>query len=291
VAKISVGGVVFDEAWLDSGGVRLHVVIGGAGRALVLLHGWPGYWKDWEKVMPLLASDFKVVVPDLRGFGLSDRPEDYNEYTLDRYSQDVKNLLDLLDVEKAFLSGFDVGSSVASYFAVKNEERVGGLVLISPSYPGLGKRRLEEKHARENWYQFFHLTNLAEQLVGYNRETVKIYLTYFFRHWSYRPAFTERDIEEYVDVFSRGLAGGFNWYKARVKTRYVDWLGRPVTAPTLILWPDKDPIFPLEWSDNVKTYFPNSKLEVIRDCGHYVPREAPDEYIANVKQFLSSDEF
>ena len=278
-----------EERWIKTGEVNLHLLTGGEGDALFLLHGWPGFWKDWEKIIPYLVTDFRLVVPDLRGFGLSDKPRSPDAYTLDHYSEDIGSLMDGLGLKTAFLAGFDVGSTVAAYFASKNRGRVSGLVLMNPSYPGLGKKRLEPAYAAENWYQLFHLTELAEVLVGYSRETVKIYLSHFYNRWSFRKtAFTEQDVEEYVDTyFKHGLWGGFNWYRARFKTRYSDWLKDRLDVKTLIIWSDKDPIFPLEWSKGVEEFFPNSSLVYIKDCGHFIPREAPEETADLIKLFLS----
>jgi len=279
------------ERWIKTGEVNLHTLVGGEGEALFLLHGWPGYWKDWEKVIPLLITNFMLVVPDLRGFGLSDKPRSPELYTLEHYLADMVATMDEFGLKKAFFAGFDVGSSVAAYFASRHPDRVSGLILMNPSYPGLGRKRLEPDHAAEGWYQFFHLTELAETLVGYNRDTVKIYLRHFYDRWSFRKtAFSERDIEEYVDTyFKYGLGGGFNWYRARAKTRYSDWLGRKVEVNTLVIWSDRDPIFPLEWSKGVREYFPNSEIVYIRDCGHFIPRESPEETAYYIKRFLSKD--
>lgn len=275
----------------SSNGVRIHFLQGGVGEeGLVLLHGWPGYWKDWEKVMPALAEVANLVVMDLRGFGLSDKPTSPEKYTLADYAADVSAVLEEAGLAKAVLCGFDVGSSTSAYFARAYPEKVRKLILLNPSYPGLGKKRLQQEYAHENWYQFFHLLDLAEKLVGYNRDTVKIYLSHFYRHWSYNPeAFSEQDIDEYVDMFyQNGLRGGFNWYRARVKTRYGDWLGGPVTVPTTILWSDHDPVFPLEWSSDAINYFPNSELIIVKECGHFIPREVPEQLIEIIKKVLKS---
>jgi pimeloyl-ACP methyl ester carboxylesterase len=280
--------VALEERWIKSAEVNLRFMLGGRGEVLFLLHGWPGFWKDWEKLIPHLITDFRLVAPDLRGFGLSDKPRSPEAYTLDHYSEDIAALMDGLGLRTAFLAGFDVGAIVAAYFASRKRDQVKGLVLMNPSYPGLGKKRLELPYASENWYQLFHLTELAEDLVGYNRETVKIYLSYFYNRWSFRKtAFSEQDIEEYVDTYFRqGLWGGFNWYRARFKTRYSYWLKDRLDVKTLIIWSDKDPVFPLEWSEGVKEFFPNAMLTYIKNCGHFIPREAPEETADLIRRFL-----
>ncbi len=278
------------EFWWRNGDVRLHAIVSGRGRVLILLHGWPGFWRDWERVVGPLSSSVMLVLPDLRGFGFSDKPERVGEYSLDKYAGDLEALMEALGLRRAVIGGFDVGSIVSAYFARTRPELVEGLVLLNPSYPGLGAKRLQLELARESWYQYFHLLEVAERLVGYNRETVRIYLSHFFEHWSYiKDAFTEDDVEAYVDVFywHGALRGGFNWYRSRIATRYGDWLGGPVPHRTLIVWSDRDPIFPLEWSEGAKTYFPNSELKVLKDCGHFIPREKPRELAQIILDFLS----
>jgi pimeloyl-ACP methyl ester carboxylesterase len=263
--------------------------VSGEGKVLILLHGWPGFWRDWERVVEPLSSSAMLVLPDLRGFGLSDKPESVEEYSLDKYASDLEALMDAIGIRKAVIGGFDVGAIVSAYFARHRPELVEGLVLMNPSYPGLGAKRLQLEQAKESWYQYFHLLEMAEKLVGYNRDTVKIYLSHFYKHWSYvEDAFTEDDIEVYVDVFYRlnALRGGFNWYRSRIATRYGDWLGGPVPHRTLIVWSDRDPIFPLEWSEGAKAYFPNSELRVLKECGHFIPRERPRELAALISDFL-----
>jgi pimeloyl-ACP methyl ester carboxylesterase len=277
------------EFWWRNGSVRLHALVSGEGKALILLHGWPGFWKDWERVLEPLSSSAMLVLPDLRGFGLSDKPGSVEDYSLDKYAGDLEALMEAMGLRKAVIGGFDVGAIVSAYFARHRPELVEGLVLMNPSYPGLGAKRLQLEQAKESWYQYFHLLEMAERLVGYNRDTVKIYLSHYFRHWSYvEDAFTEDDIEVYVDIFYRlgALRGGFNWYRSRITTRYGDWLGGPVPHRTLIVWSDRDPIFPLEWSEGAKAYFPTSELRVLKECGHFIPRERPQELAALISDFL-----
>jgi pimeloyl-ACP methyl ester carboxylesterase len=277
------------EFWWRNGDVRLHAVVSGAGKALILLHGWPGFWKDWERVMEPLSSSAMLVLPDLRGFGLSDKPGRVEDYSLDKYASDLEALMEAMGLRKAVIGGFNVGAIVSAYFARHKPELVEGLILLNPTYPNLGAKRLEPEQAKESWYQFFHLLEVAEKLVGYNRDTVRIYLSHFYDHWSYvKDAFTQDDIEVYVDIFSRpgALRGGFNWYRSRIADRFRDWLGGPVPHRTLIVWSDRDPIFPLEWSEGAKAYFPNSELRVLRECGHFIPRERPRELAALISDFL-----
>jgi epoxide hydrolase 4 len=102
-------------------GVRLHVVeAGGAGRSVVLLHGFPEFWYSWHKQLPALANaGFHVVAADMRGYNLSDKPKNIDAYRTQILARDVARLLDNLGVETAHVVGHDWGAVVAWTFAMQ----------------------------------------------------------------------------------------------------------------------------------------------------------------------------
>ena len=94
------------DFWWRNGDVRLHAVVAGTGRALILLHGWPGFWRDWERVVGPLSSSTMLVLPDLRDFGFSDKPERVEDYSLDKYAGDLEALMEALGLKRAVIAGF-----------------------------------------------------------------------------------------------------------------------------------------------------------------------------------------
>lgn len=274
-------------------GARLHYVRRGGGKkkpSVVLLHGWPGFWYDWRRVLPLLAGeDFDAVAPDFRGFGGSDKPDLAPERfaTEGRYADDVLALLDHLEVnERCIFVGHDIGAVVAQAVARRRPGQVAALALFNPSYPGVGARRYEPSAQREMWYQHLHVLPWSDRLVGRDRAAVELYLGHFYDHWvgrkeSVRP----EEFRAIVDAFARpgAMRASLAWYRARAAERARRGSSYPQTpekiaCPTVVLWGELDPVSPPEWSDRLGEFF--SELVSLRrlpGVGHFVPFEAPRE--------------
>src|SRR3989454_8674880 len=129
----------------DADGLELHYVRSGQGNPTVLLlHGWPGFWYDWRRVLPLVAQFTSVIAMDLRGFGASAKPDwpPRSAYSAEAQARNVLALLDHLQLETVLLVGYDVGSRVAQTVAQMEPSRVQALALAAPVYPGFGTRPL-----------------------------------------------------------------------------------------------------------------------------------------------------
>jgi pimeloyl-ACP methyl ester carboxylesterase len=259
----------------------------GAGPAVVLLHGWPGDRTDYREVVPSL-SGVDVVVPDLRGFGESDKhPADPAvAYGADAQAASVIGLIEELGLVRPVLGGYDIGSRIAQAVAGLRPDLVGALV-VSPPLPGIGERILSPGAQREFWYQSFHQLGLSEQLVDGRPDAVRAYLRHFWSHWS-GPDFVlgEDHLDHLVAVY--GAPGAFTasigWYRAgagAVARSVGERPPRPedrVTVPTTVLWPSHDPLFPREWSDRLGEFFTDVQLRHLDGAGHYTPLERPAEF-------------
>ena len=180
----------------------------GSGPAVVLLHGWPGDRTDYRDLVPLLAG-CEVVVPDLRGFGHSDKhvADPVEQYGGAAQARSVAELVTSLGIERAVVVGYDIGSRVAQALARSRPDLVSALV-ISPPLPGAGTRVFGPGPMREFWYQQFHQLPLSEQLIDGNPDAVRAYLRHFWEHWS-GPRFTvtEEHLDHLVSVY--GPPGAF----------------------------------------------------------------------------------
>ena len=276
--------------------VRLHYVRQGAGFPVILLHGWPGFWYEWAPVIPALASRHDVIVPDLRGFAHSDKPNLPPEqgYSRSVVAADIAGLAGELGYQRVAVVAHDIGATVAQPLAREHPELVTRLVLFNPPYPGIGRRWREPGHVREIWYQIFHTLSWADELVGASRATIMLYLRHFLMHWSHRTEWvTEQELEHYVDAYSQpgALRGGFNYYRARERTRTTEGDPPPATfsvpQPTLVLWGEADPVLPVAWADRLSEYFPQLTFKRIPAVGHFMMREAPDLVVDEVLRFLA----
>ena len=266
-------------------GIHIHYLRRGAGKPVLLLHGWPGFWYDFRAVIPSLAEHADVIVPDLRGFGRTLKPKGAAVDTAgpEHHVPDLVALLDQLGVEKALVSGHDIGAVVAQELALRHPERVARLVLFNPPYAGIGKRRYEPDASAEFWYYNFHNLPLASDLIGQSRETMRLYLAHFYDHWVGRKASVKpEEFEAIVDVFLRPgvFESSIGYYRARAAQRRAAGgaIGAAkIATPTRILWGALDPVIKLRWSDALGEYFTDmAPLEILPDVGHFVPFEAPE---------------
>ena len=170
---------------IDADGVGLHVASLGAGPPLVLLHGWPEYWLTWEPVMRRLAGSFRLIAPDLRGFGASAAPDTARsaEVGPDVHAGDVLAVLDAMGIGTCGLVAHDVGAYVGQALGRLAPERFTKLFFFDCPYPGIGDRWAEPGKLAEIWYQSFNQQPFAAALVGATRESCRAYVGHFLRHW------------------------------------------------------------------------------------------------------------
>lgn len=264
----------------------------GSGPVVLLLHGWPGDRTDYRAVVPLVARSADVIVPDLRGFGESDKhpAEPARQYNAAAQARSIAGLIGELGLGQVVLAGYDIGSRIAQAVARDRPDLVRALV-IAPPLPGIGDRILAPQAQREFWYQAFHNLGLSAELIDGRPDAVRAYLRHFWSHWS-GPAYEPDDehLDHLVSVY--GPPGAFTasiaWYRAGAGSVAASLAekapapGNLVTVPTTVLWPEYDPLFPREWSDRIGDFFADARLTWLDDAGHFSPLEAPGEFAAAV---------
>jgi pimeloyl-ACP methyl ester carboxylesterase len=266
----------------------------GSGDPVVLLHGWPGDHGDWREVVPRLDGHADLVVPDLRGFGESDKHvrDPAQAYAAAGQAASVAALLGELELGPAVIAGYDVGGRVAQEIARSNPQLVRALVL-APPLPGAGDRVLSADAQREFWYQHFHRLDMIEKLIDGRPPAVRAYLEHFWSHWS-GPAFTPSTAELDRLTALYGAPGAFvasiGWYRAGAGTIARSLAERApapderIAAPTTVLWPEHDPLFPLEWADRLDEFFSALTLRRLPGAGHFSPLEAPDRFAEAIRE-------
>ncbi len=290
-----------DPAWghnitHGADGLDLHYVRVGQGEpAVLLLHGWPGFWYDWRRVLPLLASTTSVIAMDLRGFGASAKPDwpVHEAYSPDAQARNVLALLDSLRIERVIVVGYDIGGRVALRLARSDPQRVRALVLGPTLYAGFGTRPLEPEAQRERWYQHFHTIPQADQLIGRDRETVRLYLSYLYDHWvSNRASVRPKEFDAIVETYAQpgAVRSSIAWYRAGAGSGQITpaFLHEaPIGQPTAIVWGADDPILPAAWTDRLGEFFTHlTTVQVLPNVAHFVPFEAPEAVVQAIKTLL-----
>ena len=246
----------------------------GSGPPVVLLHGWPGDHTDHEDVVPLLTADFEVVVPDLRGFGQSDK---HLEPPADAYSavaqaRSVVGLIDELGLDAPVIAGYDIGSRIAQAIARDTPEKVHALV-VSPPLPGAGRRILSPEAMREFWYQGFHQLPLIEQILDGDPVAVRAYLAHFWNHWS-GPDYTRHADRPRLDRDRRPAGSPERGGDDRSADRDAHHGAVAGARPAL----------PRAWSDRLDVFFSDVDLRWLDGAGHFTPLEAPEVFAAAIRE-------
>ena len=276
-------------------GINIHYVTHGQGSPVILLHGWPEFWYGWRRVIPVLAEQFQVIAPDMRGFGYSDKPlSGYDSRTV---ADDIYLLARSLGHLSVALVGHDIGVRIAYRYTLDHEGVVARLALLDGPPPTENLGPMPAEVVRERWHSYFHAQpDLPERLVG---SDVEAYLRHMFRDWSINKyLFTDEEVAEYVKAYSQpgALRGGFSYYRAAVHEDPPDWLAeadRQLSNPMLYLWGARrartaevlgtDPLG--AW----RKIFPNARGKNLGEYGHFLQTEAPDEVNRELLAFLNEE--
>jgi pimeloyl-ACP methyl ester carboxylesterase len=267
-------------------GVRLHYVECGdpsAGRTVVLLHGFPGFWHCWRHQIPALAAaGFHVVGPDLRGYNTSGKPACVRDYRIEKLADDVVALARLVSPGRPVsLVGHDWGGIVAWYAAMWRPEAVERLAALNAPHPAAylrELRRVGSSQVLRSWYAlFFQLPWLPEAVLAFDDFAM---LRRMLRTDPVRPgAFTPEDIVQYVRAWSQpgALRAGINYYRAAAR-RGPGRLARDVRridTPTLLIWGERDRYLVPDLTRGLEQWVPSLRVERLPRASHWVMQDEP----------------
>ena len=273
-------------------GINIHYVVQGEGAPVILLHGWPEFWYSWREQIPVLSERFQVIVPDMRGFGYSDKPA--RGYDTRTAASDIYELARLLGHEQVSIVAHDIGVRVAFRFTLDHEEAVQRLVFLdsTPPIEQLGPQA--PAVVRERWHSYFHQQfDLPEKLIEGREE---IYLRHIFRDWTinkYPPSL--EDVQEYVRAYSQpgALRGGFSYYRAAAYEDPSDWQAdadRKLPMPLLFLYGVRRRTAVAAGARPVgeawNAIFPNASSKNLGNYGHFLQWECPEDVNREVLAFL-----
>jgi epoxide hydrolase 4 len=267
---------------VDVGEVELHVACQGAGPTVVLLHGFPEYWRCWADVMDELAGSYRLIAPDQRGYHLSDKPEDLAAYTVDRLVGDVVGLIDHVSAEPVVLVGHDWGGAVAwptaSFFA----DRVRGLVIANSPHPNVFTRLLasSSEQQRASGYVSLFVSPDAEAVLSAN--------DYGVLRGIFTGIVDDAELADYVAAWSQpgALTGSLNWYRAAWPSAEepLDVEVR-IDVPTLVLWGMRDLALLPANLEGIDDYVADLRVERFEEATHWIAHEEPEAVARAIDDF------
>jgi pimeloyl-ACP methyl ester carboxylesterase len=269
-------------------GVSLHCLVEGEGPLVVLLHGFPETSHAWHKQIPALAKHFRVVAPDLRGYGGSDKPKGISAYRTSVLADDIVALIRAFGAERAHIVGHDWGGGVAWTVAIEHPEAVDRLVALNCPHPAVMVRALRSNlgQIRKSWYMFvFQIPWLPEwTFLRDNAQTLKDVLR---RSAKGPDTFSDADLDEYARAFSApgAATAAINYYRAAARSKVPS--GK-IKAPTLIIWGEDDIALGIELTRGMEGLFEHQpRVEYLPDTSHWVMEERPEIVNRLLLEFLA----
>ncbi len=277
---------------IETNGIRLHAAVAGPedGELVVLLHGFPEFSYGFHHQMEeLAASGYRVVVPDQRGYHLSDKPEQIEDYTINKLSDDIAGLIEAFGETSAIVIGHDWGGAVAWHLAASKPEYVKKLIAINIPHPTAMPRVFMKnplQWLKSSYMAFFQLPEVPEKLMAANDfESMKQAMK-----GTARPdAFTDQELERYKDAWSQpgALTGMLNWYRAIRKGSLLQMPKAPLRMPVRIIWGLGDQFLsPMLATESLK-FCENAELVWVGEATHWVHHEQPEIVNRLIKEFLT----
>jgi pimeloyl-ACP methyl ester carboxylesterase len=279
---------------IRTNGIRLHCLLAGDGPLVVLLHGFPECAESWRHQIPVLATRFRVVAPDLRGYDLSDKPRAVAAYDLRELAADVQGLVEALGVPSARLVGHDWGGGVAWATAMLQPSVVERLALVNMPHPVRFQEEIRRnvRQLLKSWYVFaFQIPGLPEWFLERRGGRG---VTDALRGAFVRPeAFTADYVETLRTAATRpgGMRGPVNYYRAALRSRPDVGHWPRVRVPTVMIWGDRDIALRPELADRTEALIDAPfRLHRIPEAGHFVHQEYPDRVNRILMEFLAAPE-
>mmetsp|Transcript_50466 Transcript_50466/g.130046 ORF Transcript_50466/g.130046 Transcript_50466/m.130046 type:complete len:364 (-) Transcript_50466:216-1307(-) len=273
--------------------LKLHVVTAGpkSGTPCILLHGFPEFWYTYRMLIEQLSrAGFFVIVPDQRGYNLSDAPSAVSKYRGGNLVEDVREVLEHFGVgpstnRKAILFCHDWGGAIGYQFAMDHPDYLSKVVAMNAPHP-----KMYSAGTKKGWKHLFmlifQLPYLPEAMIVSNSQ--KSAKKFLLDSAVTKDHFTPTILAKYStawDVPGR-MTGMMNWYRALPRYEK-DFKMSTIEHPTLLLWGRGDEFLSADMAD-IKDFAPNSTTIFIDKCGHWVQNEAPDQIWTHIEPFISS---
>ncbi|HEY4450879.1 MAG TPA: alpha/beta hydrolase [Solirubrobacteraceae bacterium] len=291
------------ERRIATNGIELFALEQGEGPPVVLCHGFPELAYSWRHQLPVLAgAGYRVIAPDMRGYGHSSAPAEIEAYDVVSLCGDLCGLLDALELERAVFIGHDWGASLVWALAVLHPERVAAVAGLSVPFTPRAPAPpipIMRRHLGEDFYiVWFQQPGVADAALASDVRRTLTTSRQWTAEWALQdgsaprlaPWLSEAELDVYVEAFERtGFTGGLNWYRNidrnwELTAPYAD---RRVKAPAMFLTGELDPVRRFMPAAVMSGWVSDLRAEiVVPGAGHWVQQQAPDAVNSALLEFL-----
>ena len=274
---------------LHVNGVEFHLAEAGQGEPLLMLHGWPQHWYEWRHLIGALQDDYRIICPDLRGFGWSAAPQ--SGYEKERLVDDILGILDALGIERVKLIGHDWGGWLGFLLCLREPRRVERYLALAILHPWI---RLDWTLARNSW-RFGYQAIISSPVMGAWLVRRPGLIGKLIR-WDSADGsqWSEHDLRWYTDVLrdparARASVQLYRTYLLRealpvLRGRY---RSTRLHVPTLVLAGARDVTIPPALLRGYEPYAGDMTVEVVQSAGHFLPEECPALIAERARAFFS----
>jgi epoxide hydrolase 4 len=286
----------------DVNGVRLHYVVDGAGPLLVCLHGFPEFWYAWANQLAEFARDHRVVAPDMRGYNLSSKPAEVEQYRMKYLVADVCGLLEHLGERRCTLVGHDWGGVVAWAFALAHPELLDRLIIINAPHPAVFARELRDNPAQQQASQYMLIFRSPQAEALLLADNCRRLVGMVMGEGLKKGYFDDTDRAAYLEAWSQpgAITAGLNYYRAarlgpltgegdgEESSLMADSAGPVVQVRTLVIWGEKDTALLTGNLDGLEPFVPGLSVRRIPEGTHWVVHEQPALVNQYIREFMQA---
>ena len=266
-----------EHRYADVNGFRMHYAEAGSGEPVILQHGWPEHWWAWRHVIPRLAERYRVIAPDLRGYGWSEVPKS-GGYEKAQFAADVVGLMDVLGIEKARYAGHDWGAAAGYILAMDHPERLERLAAVSVP-PPWREGPPPPQMALFITYQSVISTPVIGSLAMRNGLGGRM-----LKAGRSNGAFTDEELAIYDERWKEdGRAGAtVGTYRTFLLKELPAQMrgstaGKRLNVPTLVVMGGRELLMKMLQPEVYERRGDDVRIRIVDDAGHWVPEEQPEE--------------
>jgi pimeloyl-ACP methyl ester carboxylesterase len=309
--EISMSVTWGSPRYVDTNGIRMAVYEEGQGPAVLLCHGFPELAYSWRHQIPAIArAGFHAIAPDQRGYGLTSRPDNIEDYDIHNLTGDLVGLLDAMKIDKTIVVGHDWGGFVAWAFAQLHPDRTVGVIGVNtphrPRAPMDPIALMRMMFGEDMYIVYFQTPGVADKALGTD---VRKTLRFFYRKWTMtieefdaRPAeeknlalvkalqsdestwvgenlLSAAELDFYAKHFEKtGFTGGINWYRNFTRNwQTTEGVKDKIDVPALMVMAENDIVLRPALAEGMEAIVPDLEKHLIKNCGHWTQAEQPEE--------------